>query len=80
MSSSEASGNACVEVAVRSDTRVAIRHSIYPARGLSVERMTFSSFVSATRAGALSDDSHQPSARLQDTDTLPLSRSSMSPC
>ncbi|MEV5933560.1 DUF397 domain-containing protein [Streptomyces sp. NPDC052079] len=51
---SEASGNACVEVAVRDDARVAIRHSVYPAWGFSVDRTTFSSFVSAVRSGTLS--------------------------
>ncbi|MFD5450682.1 DUF397 domain-containing protein [Streptomyces sp. NPDC003470] len=51
---SEASGNACVEVAVREDALVAIRHSVYPARGFSVDRTAFSSFVSAVRSGSLS--------------------------
>lgn len=50
---SEASGNACVEVAVRNPTRMAIRHSVYPARGISVDRTAFSSFVSAIRSEAL---------------------------
>ncbi|MFF9488571.1 DUF397 domain-containing protein [Streptomyces sp. NPDC014676] len=51
---SEASGNACVEVAVRNDARVAIRHSVHPARGFTVGRTAFSSFVTAVRSGSLS--------------------------
>ncbi|MFI1565608.1 DUF397 domain-containing protein [Streptomyces sp. NPDC020490] len=49
---SEASGNACVEIAFRDDARVAIRHSVHPARGFSVGRTAFSSFVDAIRSGA----------------------------
>ncbi|MEU6537679.1 DUF397 domain-containing protein [Streptomyces sp. NPDC047000] len=48
---SEASGNACVEIAVRDDTRIAIRHSVHPARGFSVGRGAFVAFVGAVRAG-----------------------------
>ncbi|MGW5136112.1 DUF397 domain-containing protein [Streptomyces sp. NPDC004135] len=51
---SEASGNACVEVAVRDDTQVAIRHSVYPDRRFSVGRMAFSSFVRAVQSDSLS--------------------------
>ncbi|MFJ8468553.1 DUF397 domain-containing protein [Streptomyces swartbergensis] len=49
----EAFGNACAEVAVRDDARVAIRHSVYPARGFSVGRTAFISLVSAIRTGDL---------------------------
>jgi len=52
---SEASGNACVEVAVRNDSRVAIRHSVYPDRGFSVGRAAFTSFVSAVQTDELND-------------------------
>ncbi|MGM7443836.1 DUF397 domain-containing protein [Streptomyces tunisiensis] len=52
---SEASGNACVEVAVHDDTQVAIRHSVYPDQGFSVGRAAFTSFVSAVRTDELSN-------------------------
>lgn len=44
-------GNNCVEVAVRDDTRIAIRHSVHPNRGFSVDRGAFAAFVSAVGAG-----------------------------
>ncbi|GAA0914067.1 DUF397 domain-containing protein [Streptomyces thermogriseus] len=50
---SEASGNACVEVAVHDDTRVAIRHSVYPDRGFSVGQTAFAAFVSAIQDNKL---------------------------
>ncbi len=53
---SEASGNACVEVAVHDDERVAIRHSVYPARGFSVCGSAFNSFVNAVQSGNLTSD------------------------
>ncbi|WP_217162376.1 DUF397 domain-containing protein [Streptomyces sp. AC512_CC834] len=53
---SEASGNACVEVAVHDDERVAIRHSVFPARGFSVRRSTFTSLVNAVQSGSLISD------------------------
>lgn len=46
---SEASGNACVEIAVRDDTRIAIRHSVRPAQGFTVGRPAFTTFVAAVR-------------------------------
>lgn len=55
---SEASGNACVEIAVHVDARVAIRHSVYPARRFSVDRTAFSSFVNAIRSGSLGISPH----------------------
>lgn len=55
---SEASGNACVEVAVHNDTQVAIRHSVYPDRGFSVGRTAFTSFVIAVKFEALSHDTN----------------------
>ncbi|MEU4658585.1 DUF397 domain-containing protein [Streptomyces sp. NPDC023723] len=50
---SEASGNACVEVALREDEQVAIRHSVRPARALAVDRTAFGALVRAVRAGDL---------------------------
>ncbi|MGW8066450.1 DUF397 domain-containing protein [Streptomyces ziwulingensis] len=50
---SEASGNACVEVAVCDDEQVAIRHSVHPSRGLTVGFSAFNALVQAVRAGTL---------------------------
>ncbi|MGA5518565.1 DUF397 domain-containing protein [Streptomyces pseudogriseolus] len=55
---SEASGNACVEVAIYNETRVAIRHSVYPDRGFSVDRAAFTSFVAAVKSETLSLSTH----------------------
>ncbi|MHB9858882.1 DUF397 domain-containing protein [Streptomyces sp. YIM S03343] len=55
---SEEGGNNCVEVAVRDDMRIALRHSVYPARGFSVGQTAFSAFVNAVRVQALDDILH----------------------
>ncbi|MEU9452581.1 DUF397 domain-containing protein [Streptomyces sp. NPDC048277] len=50
---SEASGNACVEVAIHKDGQTSIRHSIYPTRAFTVSPTSFSSFVNAAKADCL---------------------------
>ena len=50
---SEASGNACVEIAVSDDTRIAIRHSVHPTRGFTVGHPAFAAFIDAVRSMAL---------------------------
>jgi hypothetical protein len=50
---SEASGNACVEVAVRDAGIAGIRDSVCPARVLTTSRAALASFVAAIRSGAL---------------------------
>ncbi|GAB2784810.1 hypothetical protein GCM10027073_16770 [Streptomyces chlorus] len=51
---SEASGNACIEVAVHDSERMAIRDSVRPALAFAIDRTAFSLFVNAARAGAVS--------------------------
>lgn len=46
-------GNNCVEVAVRDDTRIAIRHSVHPTRGFTVGHPAFAAFIDAVRSMAL---------------------------
>ncbi|MEU7324018.1 DUF397 domain-containing protein [Streptomyces griseoviridis] len=50
---SEASGNACVEVAICDDTRIALRDSKSPAAQTSVTGTAFRSFVNAVRRETL---------------------------
>jgi len=49
---SEASGNACVEIAVRDDDEIAIRDSVFPARSIRVSRAALAALVADVRAGA----------------------------
>ncbi|NWF25165.1 DUF397 domain-containing protein [Streptomyces sp. PKU-EA00015] len=45
---SEASGNACVEVAVSdTDTDIAIRDSVFPHHTFTVDRRAFAAFVAS---------------------------------
>ncbi|WP_338712103.1 DUF397 domain-containing protein [Streptomyces virginiae] len=52
-SHSEASGNACVEVAVCEGEGVAIRDSVYPDRAVRVSRAALAALVSGVAAGRL---------------------------
>ncbi|MBW1599898.1 DUF397 domain-containing protein [Streptomyces sp. JJ38] len=46
---SEASGNACVEVALCGDGKIALRDSVYPARAVRVNRSAFAALINEVR-------------------------------
>ncbi|MEU4886487.1 MULTISPECIES: DUF397 domain-containing protein [Streptomyces] len=50
---SEASGNACVEVAVCDGAAVAIRDSVQPARSIRASRAALDALITGLRTGAL---------------------------
>lgn len=51
---SEASGNACVEVAASEDGGVAIRDSVFPSRVITTNRAALAALIAGARTGALS--------------------------
>ncbi|MCC3651552.1 DUF397 domain-containing protein [Streptomyces sp. S07_1.15] len=55
---SEASGNACIEVAVSGGDTVAIRDSVFPARSFTTSRAALGALVASMRTRTLDDQHH----------------------